>query len=114
MAALTLVKARQEHVRLSLVLAEHDRAYYDDDAPTISDGEYDGLRKRIGELETAFPELVSTQSPLARVGAKPSGKFAKVQHRVPMLSLANGFSDEDVMDFIGRIRRFLNFDEAAP
>ncbi len=114
MAALTLVKARQEHVRLTLVLGEHDRAYFEDDAPTISDADYDALRNRLGGLELAYPELLSAQSLTSRVGAKPSGRFAKVQHRVPMLSLANGFSDEDVTDFIGRIRRFLNLDETAP
>ncbi len=114
MAALTLVKARQEHVRLTLVLGEHDRAYFEDDAPTISDADYDALRNRLGGLELAYPELLSAQSLTSRVGAKPSGKFSKVQHRVPMLSLANGFSDEDVTDFIGRIRRFLNLDETAP
>ncbi len=113
MVALTFAKARQEHVRLSLSMAAHDKAYYDDDAPGISDADYDALRKRLGELEATFPELVSGQSPSARVGAKPSGKFAKVQHRVPMLSLANGFSDADVEDFIGRIRRFLNLDESG-
>lgn len=104
---LKLEEAKAEHARLAAELAEHDRRYYQDDAPTVSDSEYDDLRLRLLRLEDHFPELVSAASPSQKVGAVPSGKFAKVQHRVPMLSLGNAFSDEDVHEFLGRIRRFL-------
>jgi DNA ligase (NAD+) len=109
-------EAKLEHAQLAEALAEHDRAYYQDDAPTISDADYDDLRKRLLALEKQFPELATAQSPSARVGAATSGKFAKVQHRVPMLSLGNAFSEEDVTDFLGRIRRFLDLadDVAVP
>jgi DNA ligase (NAD+) len=108
--------AKAEHARLAEQLAEHDRAYFQDDAPTISDADYDDLRKALLALEAAHPELATAQSPSARVGAATSGKFAKVQHRVPMLSLGNAFSAEDVTDFLGRIRRFLDLadDVAVP
>jgi DNA ligase (NAD+) len=108
--------AKAEHARLAEQLAEHDRAYFQDDAPTISDADYDDLRKQLLALEQQFPELATAQSPSARVGAATSGKFAKVQHRVPMLSLGNAFSAEDVTDFLGRIRRFLDLadDVAVP
>jgi DNA ligase (NAD+) len=109
-------EARLEHLRLAELLAEHDRAYYQDDAPTIADADYDELRKQLLALEAAHPELATSQSPSARVGAAASGKFAKVQHRVAMLSLGNAFSEEDVSDFLGRIRRFLDLadDVAVP
>ena len=105
--------AKAEHARLAELLAEHDRAYYQDDAPSVSDADYDDLRKQLLALEKQFPELATAQSPSARVGAASSGKFAKVQHRVPMLSLGNAFNDEDVSDFLGRIRRFLDLPEGS-
>ncbi len=86
----------------------HDLAYHQNDAPTISDAEYDALRKSLRALEASYPSLASNQSPDQRVGAAPSGKFAKVKHVVPMLSLSNAFEDSDVTDFVDRIRRFLN------
>lgn len=100
--------AAAEHARLAEEIAAHDRAYYEDDAPHITDAEYDGLRARLEALEAAFPELVHAESPSQKVGARPSGKFSEVRHAVPMLSLGNAFDDEDVAAFETRIRRFLN------
>jgi DNA ligase (NAD+) len=106
-ASLTKAQAKVEHMRLALELERHDKAYYQDDAPKISDAEYDALRKRFNAIEARFPEFVSSDSPSQKVGAAPSGRFAKVRHAVPMLSLDNAFAEEDVVDFVGRIRRFL-------
>jgi DNA ligase (NAD+) len=105
---LTAKAAKTEHAKLAAEIAEHDRRYFQEDQPTISDAEYDELRKRLNAIEERFPELATEQSPSSSVGAAPSGKFAKVMHRVPMLSLSNAFADEDVTDFLDRIRRFLN------
>ena len=84
-------------------IAAHDRAYYREDAPKVSDADYDALRRRNAEIEARFPLLVRPDSPSHRVGAKASEKFGKVAHRVPMLSLDNAFSDEDVADWLGRV-----------
>ena len=97
-------------MRLAMELEAHDKRYYQDDAPKISDAEYDALRQRVTAIEARFPELVTAESPSQKVGAQPSGRFAKVQHAVPMLSLGNAFNDEDVTDFVDRIRRFLKLD----
>lgn len=105
-------EAAKELAQLTKSLAEHDKRYYQDDAPTISDAEYDQLRARVNALEAAFPELVRKDSPSQKVGAAPARGFKKVQHRVPMLSLANAFSEEDVADFLARLRRFLGLGEA--
>src|SRR5207248_3085354 len=78
-----------------------------DDAPTITDAEYDALRRRYVDIEERFPELRTLESLTVKVGAAPSGRFAKVRHAVPMLSLDNAFSEEDVTRFVERIRRFL-------
>src|SRR6202140_2765132 len=104
---LTKAQAKVEHKRLTLEIERHDRAYYQEDAPKISDAEYDALRRRFNAIEARFPEFVSSESPSQKIGAAPSGKFRKVRHAVPMLSLDNGFAEEDVLDFVGRIRRFL-------
>jgi DNA ligase (NAD+) len=104
---LTLTQAKAELARLAGEIAGHDRRYYQDDAPSVSDAEYDELRKRNAAIEARYPELIRPDSPSARVGAKPSEKFAKVIHRVPMLSLDNAFEDSDVVDFAARVRRFL-------
>ena len=106
-ATLSRAQARVEHMRLALEIERHDKAYYQEDAPKISDAEYDGLRKRFNAIEKRFPEFVSGESPSQKIGAAPSGKFRKVRHAVPMLSLDNAFAEEDVLDFVGRIRRFL-------
>lgn len=101
------MEAEIEHQRLAEEVAGHDRRYHQEDAPTISDAEYDALRGRLNALEEAFPNLRlrATQS----VGAAPSGKFAKIRHSVPMLSLGNVFSVEEAAEFVARVRRFLDF-----
>jgi DNA ligase (NAD+) len=111
---LTLSQARTEHEALGREIAEHDRRYYEEDAPSVSDAEYDALRRRYEDLEARFPELVGAESLTRRVGAKASEKFSKIRHRVPMLSLSNGFTDEEVEDFVERIRRFLQLKPDAP
>jgi DNA ligase (NAD+) len=104
---LSSAEAEKELDRLAKEIAEHDRRYYQQDAPSVSDAEYDALRRRNAEIEARFPLLVRPDSPSHRVGARASEKFAKVRHRVPMLSLDNAFSDEDVGDWLARVRRFL-------
>src|SRR6187402_1670612 len=108
---LTSAEAEKELDRLAKEIARHDRKYHGEDAPEISDADYDALRQRNAQIEAKFPLLVRADSPSHRVGAKASEKFAKVPHRVPMLSLDNAFSDEDVADFLGRVRRFLGLKE---
>src|SRR5262245_35613018 len=95
---LTAAQAKAELKKLSAELAEHDKRYYQDGAPTVSDAAYDALRVRTSAIESRFTELVTKDSPSQKIGAAPSGRFAKVQHAVPMLSLGNAFSDEDVAD----------------
>src|SRR3954451_8698252 len=107
-------QARAEHARLHDELTEHDKRYYQHDAPTISDAEYDALRKRYGEIEQRFPDLRTLESLTLKVGAAPTGRFAKVRHAVPMLSLDNAFSEEDVVRFVDRIRRFLKLSADEP
>jgi DNA ligase (NAD+) len=104
---LTKAQAKVELKRLALEIESHDKHYYQEDAPKISDAEYDALRKRFNAIEARFPEFVTSDSPSQKVGAQPSGRFAKVRHAVPMLSLDNAFAEQDVLDFVGRIRRFL-------
>ena len=93
--------------RLAREMAEHDARYYNDDAPTISDADYDALKRRNLALEQRFPQLVRADSASRRVGAPISAQFAPVEHGVPMLSLDNAFEDADVAEFAARIRRFL-------
>jgi DNA ligase (NAD+) len=109
--SLTEKQAKAEHARLAEEIAGHDRRYYQDDAPTVSDAEYDELRRRYGAIEARFPQLATRESLTQRVGAAPAARFAKVRHAVPMLSLDNAFADADVVDFVGRIRRFLRLGE---
>jgi DNA ligase (NAD+) len=104
---LTEKQAKAEHARLAAEIGEHDRRYYQDDAPTVSDAEYDALRRRYEAIEARFPQLRTLDSPTQRVGVAPSSRFAKIRHAVPMLSLDNAFAETDVVDFVGRIRRFL-------
>ena len=104
---LSPIEARIEHARLTEELSKHDQRYYQEDAPIISDAQYDALRQRYEALEKLFPELVTDQSLTQKVGSKPSEKFAKIKHSIPMLSLGNVFTDDDVSDFVARVRRFL-------
>jgi DNA ligase (NAD+) len=104
---LTKAQAKVELKRLALEIESHDKRYYQEDAPTVTDAAYDALRQRVNAIEARFPEFVTSESPSQKVGARPSGRFAKVRHAVPMLSLDNAFAEEDVVDFVGRIRRFL-------
>lgn len=108
---LTLEQAASELERLAASLAEHDQHYHQDDAPRITDAEYDALKHRNLEIEARFPELIRSDSPSARVGYAPSDKFTKYTHSVPMLSLDNAFSETDVEDFVGRLRRFLGLSD---
>src|SRR3954469_38268 len=107
-------QARAEHARLHAEILEHDKRYYQNDAPTVSDAEYDALRKRYGEIEQRFPDLKTLDSLTLKVGVAPTGRFPKVRHAVPMLSLDNAFSDEDVTKFVERIRRFLKLGADEP
>ena len=105
--ALSVAEAKSELERLAREIAHHDRLYFADDAPQISDADYDALRQRNTAIEARFPEQVRPDSPSRRVGATPVEAFGKVRHAVPMLSLGNAFSDDDVVDFVARVRRFL-------
>jgi DNA ligase (NAD+) len=109
--ALSEAQAKAELKRLAAEIKRHDESYYQQDAPTVSDAEYDALRMRNAAIERRFPALVRSDSPSRRVGAQPTGRFAKVRHAVPMLSLENAFSEGDVVEFVERIRRFLRLDE---
>jgi DNA ligase (NAD+) len=111
---LTAEEAAAEHARLAREIAAHDKAYYQLDAPKISDAAYDRLRQRLEAVEVRFPDLAHADSPTQRVGAAPSGRFGEIVHAVPMLSLGNAFNDDDVADFVGRIRRFLGLGEDEP
>lgn len=104
---MTADEAAVAHAKLGEEIAGHDRRYYQDDAPTVSDAEYDALRRRYEAIEAQFPELRGMGSLSEKVGAAPSAKFAKVRHAVPMLSLGNAFADEEVEEFVARVRRFL-------
>ncbi len=114
--ALTEAQARQELARLAMEIAYHDARYHKDDEPEITDADYDALRRRNDAIEARFPALIRKDSPTHRVGAALKSGFSKIRHVKPMLSLGNAFSDEDVADFITRVRRFLGLgdgDEVA-
>ena len=106
-ADLTPDQAAAELARLAEEIAGHDIRYHQQDAPTISDGDYDALKRRNLEIEARFPELVREDSPSLKVGAARAAQFSAVTHGVPMLSLDNAFADEEAVDFDARIRRFL-------
>ncbi len=108
---LTREEAAQALAELAAEIARHDRLYHQQDAPEISDADYDALRRQNDAIEARFPDLVRTDSPSQQVGATPASGFAKVAHARPMLSLSNAFGDEDVVEFLARIRRFLGLDE---
>ena len=106
-------EAAAELRRLAAEIAQHDRAYHEQDAPLITDADYDALRLRNAAIEARFPELIRPDSPTQRVGAAPAAGFAKLRHRVPMLSLDNAFGLADFAEFCARIRRFLGLDDTA-
>ncbi len=105
---LTKTTATAELKRLAEAIRAADAAYYQDDAPAMTDADYDALRQRLTAIEARFPEMKQADSPSDAVGAAPVGGFGKVTHLKPMLSLDNLFTDEEVSDFIARVRRFLN------
>ena len=107
-------QAANELMRLARQIAHHNRLYHGDDAPEISDADYDALVRRNAELEAAFPHLIRPDSPSRMVGQEVAASpLAKVAHEVRMMSLDNAFSDEDVADFVARVRRFLNLPDDA-
>ncbi len=111
---MTARQAKAEHARLAGEIAQHDKRYYQQDAPVITDAEYDALRQRYNAIEARFPDLRTLESLSLTVGAAPARGFAKVRHAIRMLSLDNAFAEDDVRDFVGRIRRFLNLTEDEP
>ncbi|MCA3255120.1 MAG: NAD-dependent DNA ligase LigA [Alphaproteobacteria bacterium] len=112
--ALTELEAAAELARLAADIAYHSARYHTDDAPEISDAEYDALVRRNAAIEARFPALVRADSPSEKVGAAPAGHLAKVAHAKGMLSLDNAFSREDAQEFVGRVRRYLALAEDAP
>jgi len=108
---LTASQAKAELKRLAYEIALNDKRYYQEDRPTITDAAYDALRQRNAAIEARFPHLIRSDSPSKRVGAAPTGRFRKVRHAVPMLSLDNAMHEQDVIDFVARIRRFLRLGE---
>ncbi|MGE0108790.1 MAG: NAD-dependent DNA ligase LigA, partial [Bdellovibrionales bacterium] len=107
----TALEARAEMADLAKEIARHDKLYHQDDAPEISDADYDALRNRYRLLRNTFPELAPKNDPETKVGASPREGFHKITHKVPMLSLGNLFTDEDVTDFELRVRKFLALEE---
>ncbi len=108
---LTAAQAEAELARLADLIRRHDRLYYADAQPEISDADYDALRQRNADIEASFPKLRRPDSPSDDVGAAPADGFAKVVHKVPMLSLQNAFDEDDLGEFFARIRRFLGLSE---
>jgi DNA ligase (NAD+) len=111
LADLTAAQAKAELKRLAYEIALNDKRYYQEDAPKITDAAYDALRQRNAAIEKRFPHLIRSDSPSQRVGAAPTGRFKKVRHAVSMLSLENAMAEQDVIDFVARIRRFLKLGE---
>ena len=107
-------EAANRLMRLAKLIAHHDRLYHDQDAPEISDSEYDALVRENRELEEQYPQLVRADSPSKRLGAAPTSSLAKVTHARPMLSLENAFSADEVREFVARVRRFLNLPDSKP
>lgn len=106
-AALSPLDAASELAELAELIQYHDRLYYQQDSPELTDAEYDALRQRNEAIEKQFPELVLADSPSKKVGAAPVSGFGKIKHRVPMLSLGNAFEQQDLMDFVDSIRNFM-------
>ncbi len=105
---LTIEDARARHKKLVKEISCHDELYHGNDAPEISDAEYDKLRRELETIEAEYPELITKDSPTAKVGTTPSRGFKKIKHSVSMLSLSNVFNEEELSDFIDKVRRFLN------
>ena len=115
MTGISEAEAANELMRLARTIAHHNRRYHAEDAPEISDADYDALVRRNAELEAAFPHLIRADSPSRQVGHEVAGSpLSKVVHEVRMMSLDNAFSDEEVLEFVARVRRFLNLAEDAP
>ncbi|EPR09923.1 NAD-dependent DNA ligase LigA [Sphingobium indicum IP26] len=114
LTSMTEAEAANRLMRLAREIARHNRLYHDQDQPEITDAAYDALIRENNALEAAFPHLVRSDSPNAQVGAAPTSALKKVQHAVRMMSLDNGFADEDIAEFIARVRRFLALPEDAP
>jgi len=110
---MTQAEAAAELERLAAEIARHDRAYHAEDAPLITDAQYDALRRRNAAIEAQFPDLVRADSPSRRVGAAADGAFGKIRHAVPMLSLGNAFDAAEFEDFFTRARRFLGLPDDA-
>jgi len=104
---LTEAEATDELAWLADAMAAHDRRYFQDDEPTISDGDYDALKRRNLDIEARFPTLIHENSPSLKVGAGRAEQFSPVEHGVPMLSLDNAFADSEAEEFDARVRRFL-------
>jgi DNA ligase (NAD+) len=113
-ADMTDTQARDELARLAKILGDANRAYHTEDAPRISDADYDALKRRNAEIEAHFPELKRNDSPSDQVGAEPADGFSKLRHAVSMLSLSNAFETEDVDDFDMRIRKYLGLGAEVP
>jgi DNA ligase (NAD+) len=111
---LTEAEAAKRLAWLAKEIARHDRLYHDQDQPEISDAGYDALVRENAALEAQYPQLVRADSPSRRLGAAPTSALAKVAHARPMLSLENAFSEDEVREFVGRVRRFLNLGDEAP
>ena len=111
---LSEAEAQAELAHLAAEIARHDALYYQNDAPEILDADYDALRARNTDLEARFPHFIHDDSPNKRVGAAAAATFSKIRHGVAMLSLGNAFSDEDVADFMGRVRKFLKLYDLDP
>jgi len=105
---LRITRARTRHSALSKEIEHHNRLYYTQDAPIISDYEYDLLMQELLSLESDYPEVVTPESPSQRVGSKPLTEFSQIKHERPMLSLSNGFSDEDIREFDRRLHKQLD------
>lgn len=112
--SMTEAEAANRLMRLAREITRHNRLYHDQDEPEIADADYDALVRENNALEAAFPHLIRSDSPNAQVGAAPTSALRKVQHAVRMMSLDNGFADEDIAEFIARVRRFLALPEDAP
>lgn len=112
--ALTEVEAAAELVRLAALIAKANQDYHGNDAPQMSDADFDAFKRRNQEIEKRFPNLKSDSSPSEQIGAAPSEGFGKIRHAVRMLSLGNAFTDEDIHDFDDRVRKYLGFKDGDP